>query len=106
MLKYDKALGAGLDEIADDAAREAGGTVEKQVTSKRQVRLVRITAESQAVDGAGTKAISRVAAARSGRGFVSRRQWRRAFAIGLSSASDIARDTSGGYEGLPEKASG
>lgn len=106
ILKEDSGIGAALDDIADDAAAKAGGIVVASVTD-RQVRSVVVGAEEQAIDGAATKAMGETAGQRAGqnqnRGFVSRRQWRRAFAEGASNADERAKATPGGYSGLPER---
>ncbi|MCV7230669.1 hypothetical protein [Mycolicibacterium komossense] len=106
ILKEDSGIAAALDDIAEDAAAKAGGQVVKYVTD-RQARSVVVDAEAQAIDGTATKAMGETAGQRSGRnqngGFVSRSQWRRAFATGLSDAEERAKATSGGYSGLPER---
>lgn len=106
MLKSDPGVGAALDDIADDMAGQSGGTVESYVTD-RQARAVVVSAEAQAIDGVATKAAAATAGRRAGRnqrkGFVSKRQWRRAFAEEVADAEDIAHATEGGYRGLPEQ---
>ena len=94
-------VGAALDEIAGPVASRSGGVIDAYTTD-RQVRAINVGAEEQAIDGVATKAIAEVQG--QARGFRSRAQWRRAFAVKVSGASDMAHATDGGYAGLPEKA--
>lgn len=55
IMKTDPGIQAALDAIADPLAAKAGGTVEAYTTD-RAVRAVVVGAESQAKDGAATKA--------------------------------------------------
>lgn len=55
ILKTDPGIAAALDAVAEPMAEQAGGTVDAYTTD-RAVRAVMVGGESQAKDGALTKA--------------------------------------------------
>lgn len=101
ILTDDPGVRAAVDSIAEDAQRRAGGDAEVLTyTTDRYVAALSVGADEQATDGAGTKSMAGAAG-----GFVSKAQWRRAFAEEIDGASEVARNTEGGYGGLPERKS-
>lgn len=116
IMKHDGGLSQAVDDVAADVAADAGpnATVDTYTTD-RHVGGVVVPAADQARSGTATRAAQGVASRAerpsstgspsSGVGFVSRAQWRRAFAVGLAGADEAAR-ASGSYASLPERSSG